>query len=170
MGYHDPDKPNTYAHGPIPAGANGTENYFLRRDGTWSEPNSAFSGTIQDSFINLQDTPINYVANAVLIAEYDVNFPHGIGPPPRTPTLKKITFGFGFTFRNRTLPAKVALEAPVTTHAPLGPLPRQLLRTSAAEKVVFEIHAQHSRQLRHTASPPALRLAPVAGPPRDCKF
>ena len=59
MGYHDPDKPNSYAHGLIPAGANGTENYFLRRDGTWAEPNSAFSGTIQDSFINLQDTPSN---------------------------------------------------------------------------------------------------------------
>ena len=28
MGYHDPDKPNTYAHGLIPAGSNGTENYF----------------------------------------------------------------------------------------------------------------------------------------------
>ena len=79
MGYHDPDKPNTYAHGLIPAGSNGTENYFLRRDGTWAEPNSAFSGTIQDSFINLQDTPSNYVANAVLIADYDVNFPQGIG-------------------------------------------------------------------------------------------
>ena len=68
-----------------------------------------------------------------------------------------------------TLPAKVALEAPVTTHAPLGPLPRPLLRTSAAEKVVFEIHAQHARQLRHTASPPALRLAPVAGPAGGCQ-
>ena len=79
MGYHDPDKPHTYAHGLCPAGTNGTENYFLRRDGTWAEPNSAFSGTIQDSFINLQDTPSNYVANSVLIADYDVNFPQGIG-------------------------------------------------------------------------------------------
>ena len=51
----------------------------MRRDGTWAEPNSAFSGTIQDSFINLQDTPSNYVANAVLTADYDVNFPQGIG-------------------------------------------------------------------------------------------
>jgi hypothetical protein len=79
MGYHDVDKPNTYAHGLMPAGASGTENYFLRRDGTWAEPNSNYSGTIQDSFINLQDTPSNYVANAVLIADYDSNFPQGIG-------------------------------------------------------------------------------------------
>jgi hypothetical protein len=79
MGYYDVDKPNSYAHGLCPAGANGTENYFLRRDGTWAEPNSAYSGTIQDSFINLQDTPTNYVANSVLIADYDVNFPQGIG-------------------------------------------------------------------------------------------
>ena len=27
-----------------------------------------------------------------------------LSPPPRTPTLKKITFGFGFAFRNRTPP------------------------------------------------------------------
>ena len=60
-----------------------------------------------------------------------------------------------------TLPAKVALEAPVATHAPLGPLPRPLLRTCAAEKVVFEIHAQHARQLRHTASPLAHSLGPL---------
>ena len=79
MGYYDVDKPDSYAHGLCPAGANGTENYFLRRDGTWAEPNSAYSGTIQYSFINLQDTPTNYVANAVLIADYDVNFPQGIG-------------------------------------------------------------------------------------------
>jgi hypothetical protein len=52
---------------------------FSRRDGTWAIPNSAYSGTIQDSFINLQDTPTNHVANAVLIADYDVNFPQGIG-------------------------------------------------------------------------------------------
>ena len=52
-----------------------------------------------------------------------------------------------------TFPAKVALEAPVTTHAPLGPLPRPLLRTCAAEEVVLELLAQHARQLRHTASP-----------------
>jgi hypothetical protein len=53
MGYYDPDKPNAYAHGLCPPGSNGTGNYFLRRDGTWSQPNSSYSGTIQDSFINL---------------------------------------------------------------------------------------------------------------------
>jgi hypothetical protein len=79
MGYHDVDKPNAYAHGLMPGGASGTENYFLRRDGTWAEPNSNYSGTIQDSFINLQDTPSNYIPNAVLIADYDANFPQGIG-------------------------------------------------------------------------------------------
>ena len=79
MGFHDPDKPNSYAHGLMPAGLNGTSNFFLRRDGSWAEPNSTYSGTIQDSFINLQDTPTDYIPNSVLIADYDARIPQGIG-------------------------------------------------------------------------------------------
>ena len=84
-------------------------------------------------------------------------------PAPPHSLLKKMRFVV-FRKSDSTLPAKVALEAPVATHAPSGPLPRPLLRTCAAEEVVFEIHAQHARQLRHTASPLALRLAPCCRP------
>ena len=91
-----------------------------------------------------------------------------LGPAPPHSLLKKMRFVV-FRKSDYTLPAKVALEAPVTTHAPLGPLPRPLLRTCAAEEVVLELLAQHARQLRHTASPLALRLAPVAGAAGGCQ-
>ena len=64
---------------------------------------------------------------------------------------------------------RVAWEPLWLTVAPPEPFALPLPRTSAAEKVVLELRAGHARQLRHTASPPALRLASCCRPCGGCQ-
>ena len=61
MGYNDVDKANnTYNHGLVPAGSDTHGNLFLRKDGQWGMP-SAFTGSVADTLLSLQDTPSTYM-------------------------------------------------------------------------------------------------------------
>ena len=61
MGYNDVDKGNsTYNHGLVPAGSDTHGNLFLRKDGQWGMP-SAFTGSVADTLLSLQDTPSTYM-------------------------------------------------------------------------------------------------------------
>ena len=63
MGYVDVDKAsNTYNHGLVPAGSATHGNLFLRKDGQWGQP-SAHTGSVSESFLSLNDTPISYTEN-----------------------------------------------------------------------------------------------------------
>ena len=59
MGYTDADKPSTYSQGLVPAGSASHGGQFLRRDGVWGYP-SAYTGSVAETFLSLQDTPITY--------------------------------------------------------------------------------------------------------------
>ena len=64
MGYNDLDKAgNTYNHGLVPAGNPVHESKFLRQDGVWALPNSAFTGSVAETFLSLQDTPTTYMSH-----------------------------------------------------------------------------------------------------------
>ena len=61
MGYNDVDKAsNTYSHGLVPAGSDAHGNLFLRKDGQWGMP-SAFTGSVAETLLSLQDTPSTYM-------------------------------------------------------------------------------------------------------------
>ena len=74
MGFVDIDKPDTYAHGLVPAGDADHQSLFLRKDGQWGMP-SAFTGSVADTFLSLQDTPLTYTSN--LDAYLRVSFAEG---------------------------------------------------------------------------------------------
>ena len=63
MGFNDIDKSsNTYNHGLCPAGDANHMSRFLRADGIWALPNSAFTGSVAETFLSLQDTPQSYMS------------------------------------------------------------------------------------------------------------
>jgi hypothetical protein len=63
MGYVDIDKDaNTYKHGLVPAGSATHGSMFLRKDGQWAQM-SAFTGSVADTLLSLQDTPATYTGN-----------------------------------------------------------------------------------------------------------
>ena len=63
MGYVDVDKDtHTYKHGLCPQGSAIHESLFLRKDGQWSRP-SAFTGSVSETFLSLNDTPTTYTSN-----------------------------------------------------------------------------------------------------------
>ena len=61
MGFNDVDKAsNTYNHGLCPAGDSNHQSLFLRKDGQWGMP-SAFTGSVSETLLSLQDTPATYM-------------------------------------------------------------------------------------------------------------
>jgi hypothetical protein len=63
MGFNDIDKAsNTYNHGLCPPGDANHQSRFLRADGIWALPNSAFTGSVAETFLSLQDTPQSYMS------------------------------------------------------------------------------------------------------------
>jgi hypothetical protein len=63
MGYVDVDKASsTYNHGLVPAGSATHDGLFLRKDGQWGQP-SVHTGSVSESFLSLNDTPITYTEN-----------------------------------------------------------------------------------------------------------
>ena len=63
MGYVDVDKASsTYNHGLCPAGSANHGGLFLRKDGQWGQP-SLYTGSVSETFLSLQDTPLTYTEN-----------------------------------------------------------------------------------------------------------
>jgi hypothetical protein len=62
MGWADVDKPDTYSHGLVAAGSAVHNGLFLRKDGQWGQP-SIYTGSVSESFLSLNDTPITYTEN-----------------------------------------------------------------------------------------------------------
>ena len=60
MGYNEPTKINSYAHGLCPAGDANHSNLFLRRDGQWAQVSQVYSGTVSQNLSNLRDFPTSY--------------------------------------------------------------------------------------------------------------
>ena len=63
MGYVDVDKPDTYAQGLVKAGSASHGGLFLRKDGQWGQP-SIYTGSVAETLLSLQDTPITYTGQA----------------------------------------------------------------------------------------------------------
>ena len=59
MGYTALGKPDTYSQGLCPSGSATHGSLFLRKDGQWGMP-SAFTGSVSETFLSLQDTPTTY--------------------------------------------------------------------------------------------------------------
>lgn len=62
MGYTARGKPNPYSQGLCPTGSATHGSLFLRKDGQWGMP-SAFTGSVSETFLSLQDTPTTYNLN-----------------------------------------------------------------------------------------------------------
>jgi hypothetical protein len=62
MGYTGEGKPNTYSQGLIREGSSNHQGLFLRKDGQWGQP-SLYTGSVSESFLSLQDTPLTYQDN-----------------------------------------------------------------------------------------------------------
>ena len=62
MGYTGEGKSNTYAQGLVRGGSSDHQGLFLRRDGQWGQP-SIYTGSVSETFLSLQDTPLTYQDN-----------------------------------------------------------------------------------------------------------
>ena len=62
MGWTGEGKLNTYAQGLICEGSGDHQGYFLRKDGQWGQP-SIYTGSVSETFLYLQDTPLTYGDN-----------------------------------------------------------------------------------------------------------
>lgn len=62
MGWTGEGKPNTYAQGLVREGSSNHQGLFLRKDGQWASP-SLYTGSVSETFLSLQDTPLTYQDN-----------------------------------------------------------------------------------------------------------
>jgi hypothetical protein len=81
LGYNDTSKPNSYAHGLVPAGNAGHSNLFLRMDGQWAQVSEVYSGTVSQNLSNLRDYPTSYTGalGKYLKVDFGTQYPDGAG-------------------------------------------------------------------------------------------
>jgi hypothetical protein len=81
MGYHDLAKPDTYAHGLVPAGSSDHMNQFLRKDGVFAQMSEIYSGTVSQTITDLRGFPSNFTGSngKYLKCSFGVQHPDGAG-------------------------------------------------------------------------------------------
>ena len=81
MGYHDLAKPDTYAHGLVPAGSSDHMNQFLRKDGVFAQMSEIYSGTVSQTITDLRGFPSNFTGSngKYLRCSFGAQHPDGAG-------------------------------------------------------------------------------------------
>ena len=105
MGYADADKLDTYSQGLIRQGSALHDNLFLRKDGNWGMP-SPYIGSVADTFLSLNDTPISYTDSENKYVK--VSYENGGGLEFNSPTTSEISEGSNLYYTDSRVVSKTS--------------------------------------------------------------